>query len=808
MQRAIITIFIGLLGTVSAFAESLIQVTNATQLQSAFTTISDGGVIEVANGTYPSPAGGFSIINPNKSFTVRAAVGATPVLDGGDTRLVFRYMSTSAGVEGFVTFEGLTFRNGFSDTPARAGGFTQERGKAVFVDCVVEQNAGTLNGSGGYWSFNNALSWWIDSRFEANTTLAFGAGARVDSNSKTWIHRTTFLNNRNNLPGHVSSAVAGGIHFFDSDGFITNSRFEGNESSFAGAGLYAIGTFVAPFNQYSTNLVVANTTFINNKLLHAPGNPPPTPGEGGGIHIENEVNLRLYNSRLIKNTAPIGGGLSMYRSTAVIEGSVFRGNQAIDTSASSGFGGAIKASSDDVVAGTDFPSSSLTVRDSLFQGRFEDVTTVANNAGGIFVGGDSNRAYEEGDIPAARAPVVLERVSFYDLDVNFAAGGSSGGALSLALVNLTANDIQVVGSDALGLNTGGGGMFIFQNSIASITNSTFADNSATARGGAVWVKGSDLTLTNNQFYTNELPSTGDLLGAALFTEPQPTFGILPATAVTGTVSGNTFSVDRGLAICDSDNQAQPINDVRYNDNDFFPSAQSNTNHPTGSGTAMYGHAIGAFTKHSPTSLNSFVVTRTSGPSTDKSSVNNTALGSEPLTANLLATPPEVLSQVAVGDVGGTTPVYLTYVAGGAAATLDSNPVAGPFGLLVSGIGSHTLVVGARNEVEMIDAGAAPDVSFEASPIAIDVGQTSSLSWALADGTFIDLALDHGLNSSSATSGTVVVMPPCTTTYRLCLVTKEGGQVAEATVFVGEFPGMIFQDGFETGNTSEWSSATP
>ncbi len=95
--------------------QSVIHVpADTTDLQTAINSVSDGGVIELANGTYPAPAGGFSIINIGKSFTIRAASGAIATLDGGGTRNILRYWNSTSSPGTTVVFENITFANGYS----------------------------------------------------------------------------------------------------------------------------------------------------------------------------------------------------------------------------------------------------------------------------------------------------------------------------------------------------------------------------------------------------------------------------------------------------------------------------------------------------------------------------------------------------------------------------------------------------------------------------------------------------------------------------------------------------------------------
>jgi len=53
--------------------------------------VSDGGIIELAQGTYSSPSGGFRITNTGKYFTIRGESGASVTLDGGGGREILRF---------------------------------------------------------------------------------------------------------------------------------------------------------------------------------------------------------------------------------------------------------------------------------------------------------------------------------------------------------------------------------------------------------------------------------------------------------------------------------------------------------------------------------------------------------------------------------------------------------------------------------------------------------------------------------------------------------------------------------------------
>ncbi|MGB9618892.1 MAG: hypothetical protein ACPL7K_00605, partial [Armatimonadota bacterium] len=73
---------------------SFIRVPQDADLQIAINEVSEGGMIEIAAGTYPSPIGGFVISDLGKTFTIRAAAGATVILDGGGSREIITFVNS------------------------------------------------------------------------------------------------------------------------------------------------------------------------------------------------------------------------------------------------------------------------------------------------------------------------------------------------------------------------------------------------------------------------------------------------------------------------------------------------------------------------------------------------------------------------------------------------------------------------------------------------------------------------------------------------------------------------------------------
>jgi hypothetical protein len=765
---------------------ALIRVpTDVPTLQGAIQQVANGDVIEIAAGTYASPAGGFTISSQPKAFTIRAASGATVVLDGGNTRDVLRLINSSVAAGRPVTFEGLTFANGRSTSDGIAGGVTLHQAQATFVQCVFQNNRGdqTSTGGGGTLVGLGSTAFFTDCQWIGNSAKNSGGGLAITGQSKAYVHASQFTGNRTNLPGHSPIAMAGGIYVGDATLRVSNTRFVGNQAGYVGGALYAIGTWTSPVSTPQSDVVVSNCTFVDNVAARDPSVAFSGPPEGGAFHAEDQTRARIYNSRFTTNRATIGGGVNLYRAIVEVYRSVFEGNQA------GAFGGAFSATSNDVNdPSTNFGAinrrpAQLTVRDTLVRGRFGAVTTVAPIAGGLYAAGDGNRLYglngatQMGTAAENRASVTVQNVVFADCDVQQAAdvpGSGQGGALYTDLGALTMQDSVVINSDA---PIAGGGLMLINQSAASITGTTVAHNTAGSFGAGIFLQGSSIAFDNGRIVHNEISpgvseAVGASLGAAIFAAPDG--GSLPAT---GSVSNSIISSNIGLPIYDDDRTNGPINDVRYNGNQIWS---------TTFGASVYNNPLSG-TK-TVAQLNSLVVNRANGTSTAKSQVANTALAFAPVVGAILAVPPAMLPVDAAGDPAPPTASYLGYAWSGGTATLDGNAVSGNAGLSpAAGTGTHVLAVGGTQFSVPVDLAATPDASLSAAPNPITPGSTSTLSWSTPAGAFLDGAIDQGVAIPSAASGSIGVTPPVSMTYRFFDVLQEGGATAAVTVVSGTPP---------------------
>lgn len=814
------------LTTPLAASAAVLAVANgdSTGLQNAISSAADGDVVELAaGGFYAAPVGGFEIVNPNKRFTLRAANGVAATLDGGGTRAVLRYSVDNITLRGEVLFQDLIFQNGVSTTNGISGGLTIVRGRASCERCEFRDNRTdpTNTGGGGTAVFNSTV-FFLDCLWQGNTSLNEGGGLKVGDDPEdgegtfAFVHRSRFVDNRVNLPGHRNSSAGGGLHVGNAFVEVSNTRFEGNQAGYVGGAIFAIGSWTPPYTQRRAEVWISNSTFDGNLADTANGVIPPSPPVGGAIHGENQVTIHAYHSRFVGNNAELGGGFNLFRSIGEIENSVFQGNFVTGLGAGNGTGGAIGMSSNDGPGdgAENRPSAELAVRDSFIEGI--DGQTVAQVGGGLMATGDTWRQYGLGgttqinDLTANRTVVSFDNVIFANTDVlesSGVVGTGAGGGVDVTLTDLTLTDALFVGCDAVETSDAGdtspdptgGALRAITASLVDLNGTDFYGNSSDFRGGAVALNGVTAMVDSCIFSGNSTGALGsfDHLGAALYTVPvRIAFGT--SFVLDGVVSNSTFVDNAGIAAYDGDFHDGPINDLRYNGNTFWNS------HPSFGSDIYWNGLIGA---RNTGELNALTIVRNQEVDTDKSQVNNSFPGSEPSLGTLLRAPTKILNVVAAGDLASSTESYLGYGWNGSSATLDGGPVGSGPGWLSTGVGTHTLNVDGQIRTATVAAGPTPAASLGANPIAISSGQSATLTWSTNAGTFVAAQLDF--RGAVAASGSQIVSPTKTTTYFLHVLTKEGGAIARATVYVDEVPPtLLFSDGFESGGTDAWSMVTP
>ncbi|MGC9357686.1 MAG: right-handed parallel beta-helix repeat-containing protein, partial [Anaerolineae bacterium] len=552
---------------------------------------------------------------------------------------------------------------------------------------------------------------------------------------------------------------------------VSNTRFEGNQAGAYGGALYVIGEWREPLSDLRADVILANTTFVNNHAIRHASVNASFPTEGGAVNVEDQSLLRVYHSNFVNNSAMIGGGINVYRANVEVYKSVFQGNSATGTVFGSSFGGSISLNSAD---GPDngynnWPSAQLKVEDTLLQGRYEGVTTVAQTGGCIFAGGDGTRIDGDSGVPDMgtvaenRVNVELRRVVLYDCDVQAVGASGVGGALQVTIADLTMENSLVLNSDALGSTASGGGAAILYDSVAEIVNSTFAHNTTGGYGGGLFAQGSHVDVRDSRFIGNEVtPGYAELYwesyGAAIFFTPD----IYRNISARGTVERNEFTNNVGMAIYDDDRSTGPINDVRYNDNDFFETTFEND--------VYRGSLSGA---QDPAGLNALVINRSNGTQTDKSTVDNRQFPEEPMVLGYATAPQEVLYYGAAGDPSSPRTAYVALAWNRGEAVLNSTELTERVHLQeISSPGTYLLSVEGESYPVEIGETSSPDADFN---LQMD-GSRIYLNWYVTEGDFIEVAIDQGLNVNSGSSGSVEVPADPSRNYSLYVLTEEGGVV--------------------------------
>jgi predicted outer membrane repeat protein len=656
-------------------------------LQSALDTVPDGGTIELAAGTYNAPAGGFNIFpgmnGITKEFTLRAAPGANVVLSGGGTSEILTFTTPK-----LVTFQGLTFANGFSTRQYHGGAASLDHVQANFVSCTFQNNIANppVTGGGAFWIFSSTVS-FKDCVWNNNTSMNYG-GAISASNSRVFIAGARFSGNRINLPGQTEFSAGGAIHANSGSLRISNSRFENNQAGYVGGAIYALGSWQQPYSTPAMDLVVSDCLFTGNLAVKDPSGTMTAPTTGGAVMMEDQTTAHFYNCRFLNNSAKQGGAISGYRTITDIQNCVFKNNQAIGTGGSDGFGGAIFVLSDDNADAStgngaiNRPSAQLTVTDCLIQGPGGGVTS-ARQGGGIFAAGDLHSAYgigmpQNGTPESNRATVTLKRVVFADLATSD-GGNGTGGAMTGDFVALNVDQSIV---ENCSTTEHGGGFEIVRGSTAAITKTTFAHNSAGVLGGGLTMFGGQLTLSGCNFVDNRAKVSGAGGGSAVMTVADSAGGNLPPRDMTGVIENCLISNNSGgPAIYDGDSYlGGPYNRLQYNGNTFFDADPS----------PVFNDRVGYL---SIQQFNGLKLVRADSTTTVKAAVANISSTNPAVIAALLMGPRQIATSGAPGETV-PIPAYLGYAAGGGTPVLDGSAKGSTAAVVTTNSdGVHTLAVG-------------------------------------------------------------------------------------------------------------------
>lgn len=485
---------------------AVVCVPEESTLENAFLDVPHGGTIDIAPGTYPSPADdqGFRLGNSTgRSFTVRARTAGSVILTGQNARRVVSIRNLAAGR--WITFEGLRFENGRTSAADFAGGVSLRNARATFFDCEFRGHRGAGgNGGAALGLYGSATALVVDSLFENNRSLADGpaifaqrgSAAPNDQPSEVWLVGVTVRDNceTGNLADCSSGNGAGGAMLVrNSRAYIADSRFENNVAGWVGGALYVFGHFEcnSPFCPApAADVLITRTTFVGNRA--AGSNAPGGLTQSGAIHVEDCARLRVHQGVFDGNFAGWAGAIGSFRSPIEVYDSVLRANRATASAATAAQGGAILALSGAGSAGgcasgavRNYPAASLRIERSLVQGSSTGAAE-AQVGGCIAVVGDnpdSGAGACQGAQTTRCAQLSILDSALFDCTVSNLGSATFvfGGAFSFGRTFASLADVLVARSSAAGsapCPQGGAGS-VRDDTVLAMNDVLFSGNSAT-----------------------------------------------------------------------------------------------------------------------------------------------------------------------------------------------------------------------------------------------------------------------------------------------------------------------------------------
>lgn len=234
------------------------------------------------------------------------------------------------------------------------------------------------------------------------------------NNGSTAIQNFAFSGMTLTLGLATGSNIGGAIQVDSEDLTLSNMVITNNKAQQGGG--------IAVTDGLNGRLTLVNSTVSNNQA---------TVGNGGGLYLGSNSLTVVRNSIISGNTTVLsGGGIQLGQAGFLtVEGSTISGNQALPA----GGGGGILAQAD--------PNTTLVVRNSTISGN------LANDGGGILMGGDGsltvenstlsgNRAARDGGGISTNGTTAFLRnstIAFNTADSDNAGGGVGGGIFDTAL---------------------------------------------------------------------------------------------------------------------------------------------------------------------------------------------------------------------------------------------------------------------------------------------------------------------------------------------------------------------------------------
>lgn len=343
--------------------------------------------------------------------------------------------------------------------------------------------------------------------FDNNHAYDYGGAIYINNKGKSTIKNSKFTNNK-------ADDYNGGAIYSKKNIEVYNSLFKNNQANNSWSPSTSQGGAI-----YCGTITCNNCTFENNKAKKY----------AGAIYINDKEVSTIKNSKFINNTSPFNGGAINANGKLIVESSIFKNNKADH------FGGALEPYEN---GGAIF-CLNIDCNNSTFENNYaesyggaifiknEGKSTIKNskfiqnearedNGGAIYTKGNLNiknslfthhYAKEDGGAICAKGHVNVENSTF---TLNKATGArvflSEGGAIYCASINCKNSTFKENYASQRG-----GAIHINNKGLSVIENSKFIDNEACQKGGAINIDDTSahVVIKNNSFKGNTVDKDGE-----------------------------------------------------------------------------------------------------------------------------------------------------------------------------------------------------------------------------------------------------------------------------------------------------------
>ena len=327
-------------------------------IKNATGTVSSGGTVHIADGTYTGVNN--TNITIDRNMTIIGQSKENTVINGTNTAWVFELIVFLDQSNINLTVRNLTFASG-SDAgyePAILNG----RGTLNVINCIFRDNTGGAISNTGTLNVNNSI-------FISNSVDSGYGGAIYNYKGDVIISGSTFIGNavRDSHSYPVNGGYGGAIYNNEGNFTVSGSTFTGNTASIYGGAVSNNGG----------HFIISGSTFTNNKAA-----------SGGAVSNGDKLNtfLFIYGSTFTNNSngaiyndgyvSPVfltvsgsnftnnnWNAISNYFGNLTVNGCIFRNNSM------NGYGGAI------------YNSGNLSVTGSTFMGNIANYGGAISNSG-------------------------------------------------------------------------------------------------------------------------------------------------------------------------------------------------------------------------------------------------------------------------------------------------------------------------------------------------------------------------------------------------------------------------------------------